>query len=67
MGISMVSSPDPQLQGHIQIKVIREEKQVGVGVLGKGTLSEEIHSIQFKVHHASLVGDAKDLFTSGIP
>ena len=36
----------------------------GAGVPGEETLSKELHNIQFKVHHASLVGDAEDLITS---
>jgi len=38
---------------------------VGVGVPGEESLSKELHNIWFKVHHASLVGDAEDLITSG--
>ena len=54
----------PQLQGHVQIKVIDEEQQVGAGVPGEEILSKELHLIRFKFHHASLVGDAEDLITS---
>lgn len=38
---------------------------MGVGVPGDETLSRELHNIQFKVHHALLVGDVEDLITSG--
>ena len=55
----------PQFQGRVQIKVIGEEQQVGVGVPGEETLSKELHIIRFKVHHTSLVGDAEDLITRG--
>jgi len=48
----------------MQIKVIHEEQQVGVGVPREGTLSKELHNIQFKVYCASLVGDAGDLITN---
>lgn len=34
---------------------------MGAGVPGEETLSKELHNIRFKVHHASLAGDAGDL------